>query len=42
MPSGTPTIEEITKPQKMTWMLCHRLWCSQGASLVGGGVMKAV
>ena len=24
-------IDEIMKPQKMTWMLCHRLSCSHGS-----------
>jgi predicted secreted protein len=25
IPSGTPISEEITKPQKIVWMLCQRL-----------------
>ena len=42
MPSGTPTIEDSRKPQKMSWMLDHRLWCSHGSLGSRGGVRNAV
>ena len=42
MPSGTPTSDDSRKPQKITWRLCHRLWCSQGSLGRRGGVRKAV
>ena len=42
IPSGTPTIDEMRKPQKMTVTLCQRLWCSHGSSARNGGVVKPV
>ena len=39
---GTPMAEDSKKPHKMIWMLCHRLWCSRGASFCSGTAAKAV
>ena len=40
MPSGTPSNDEIRKPQKMTWIECHRLEGMRIASpSVGGWTM---
>ena len=35
-------MEEKKNPQKMTWMLCQRAWCSQGSSGRAGGVVNPV
>ena len=40
MPSGTPNSDEIRKPQKMTWIECHRLSGIQIASPRSAGLSK--